>query len=406
MKSNKEKISQKIKKQIESLGGIFNSEDINGDRQMAVLLGELQIAQLELEMQNDELLISSNLLESERTKFAGFFNLAPVGYFILDHLGHVIEVNQIGAKLLGIAKEKILEQRFQSFINSNDYENFYNFLQRLKANQKKESKEFKLRSKGKGPQEICARIEGIAINSNFTNELQFYVAVIDVTKEKLIAKAMFELEDEKQKLVLSTQLGAQENERFKISGILHDSICQLLYGIRLNLQHIQFNHKEAEFKNVHQLIAQAIKETRELSYELTPSVLRDFGLIAGLREMVERISTPHFKIALQLDKASDSLSTEIQLSVFRIVQELLNNCIKHANATKAKVVVKLEDGHVCICVSDNGIGFAEDFEMATMHGSGLRGIKNRISLLNGELTMKPLKNGSEINIKFKNEMLA
>lgn len=527
MKSNKEKIISTLKNRIESDFIKDKSATNVSDKQVAILLGELQIAQLELEMQNDELSLSAQMLETERAKFAGFFNLAPFGYFILDQYGIVTEANQIGLALLNINKRKISSQRFQSFVAPEYWEDFYAFLHKMKPSGQKQSIEVKLVLSNE--KVMYTRMEGIAINNQFTQNLEYYVTVIDitdsrnaqqelretnkrleltltasstgtwtinlkdnrvfldqfslalldvhtwdfdgslksfvqiihpedrdlvrhqllnsadnteridvefkvkhkngeirhmvakghqvktdvpdlffagilidVTERKKINEAAQELLHEKQKLILSTTFSAQEKERYRISSALHDSICQLLYGIRLNLHNIQVSNKvKNELKNVHQLLAQAIRETRELSYELTPSVLRDFGFVEGVREMAHRLSTSNFSIHTQINTGANLLDSDLQLSIFRIIQELLNNIIKHAQATMAEVFVCTEGGFASIVVNDNGVGFGLDQETAMINGSGLRGIKNRVFLLNGTINLNTSSNGTNVSIKFK-----
>lgn len=528
MKSSKDKILETFRNRLNRLGERRNMLDHEiGEEQTALLLGELQLAQIELEMQNDELLVAAQLLETERAKFAGFFNSAPVGYFILDHLAVINEVNQMGVKLLAYPKDKIIDQRFQSFVSPSYLEHFYTFLHQMQRPGQKNSVEVKLSLSG--GEEIYTLLEGTAIINNFTNKVQYYVTVVDMTQEKVSQQKLIEttqrlamtlsasetgiwtldlakrqiffdsyslsllgfrtfdgnvhtflqhihpddrslvkhaimensdelkkidfefkvfkedgsvkylgakgqaienldgspylagiisdmtkknqleqasrnLQQEKQKLILSTALIAQESERQRISSQLHDSICQLLYGIRLNLQHIQNGKNDRKFDSVHQLLAQAIKETRELSYELTPSVLRDFGLRAGIREMVDRLNSSHFKISLQVSESADSLISSVQLTIFRIIQELLNNTIKHAQADKAEIMLLIKDDWITLKVSDNGKGFNAEEEFAYTKGSGLRGIKNRVTLLNGTIDFFTDTHGHTTTIEFQNEM--
>jgi PAS domain S-box-containing protein len=529
MKSNKDKIISNYKQRIERVAPANEVEEPLNERQVATLLGELQIAQLELEMQNDELSMSAQMLETERAKFADFFNLAPVGYFILDQLGMVTEANQIGLKLLSITKNALLNQRFQSFIAPDDFEKFYSFLHKMKPKEAKQTAEIKMQLFN--GEQIYTKMEGIAIHNSFADVLAYYVTVTDITANKIaqqkiqvtterlemslsasgagtwsidltenrvfldefslkllelrswefdgsfkkfielvhpedqhiIKRQLFndmsqvekidlefrirtkagqikylatkghhiqtelgkqlsigilldmterkknalakqELRDEKQKLILATTFKAQEIERQKISSALHDSICQLLYGIRLNLQSIQLDGgPNPELKMVNQLLNRAIKETRELSYELTPSILRDFGFVEGIREMAQRLSSKNFHITAKLKKEADLLSDDLQLSVFRIIQELINNSIKHGNANKAEIIVCTENGMVTVWVCDNGIGFKEDIDTLMARGSGLRGIRNRISLLDGRIEVKSSNEGTKIKISFKNQ---
>lgn len=528
MKSDKYRLINALKKRIDDIainGGLLGEKII--DEQIAVLLSELKIAQIELELQNDGLSNAAQLLETERSKFAGFFNLAPIGYFILNFLGEVHEANQAGLELFETDIDTIKNQRFQSFIAPEHWERFYGFLHKLQPNEAKQSIEIKIALVSN--KVIYAKIKGIAIDNPITRKIQYYLTVSDITTNRSahrelknttqrlaltleasgmgtwtidlhenrifldnyglslleihpwdfdgsikkfieniypadqfqvkehflnhanhsqkidvefriltadgnikyfvvqgclvdahLPKLFFagviidiserkrhaliekELAEETQKLILSTTINVQEKERQKIGSILHDSICQLLYGIRLNLQNVSLGHKAPnDFKNVHELLALAIKETRELSYELVPSVLRDFGLTEGILEMAKRLSTSAFKINTQIGKEVDKLDSDLQLSIFRTVQELINNCIKHANATNAEIRLSLIKHKIEIIVKDNGVGFEHDLENSIKTGTGLRSLKNRIFLLNGDLDLKTGSKGTEIKIMFE-----
>lgn len=467
-----------------------------------------------------------NRLNQERAKFVDLFDLAPVGYFILDYLGNVEEANQNGVDLLDISKEKILHRRFQSFIAPQCWEDFYLFLHRMQYNEGKQSVELKL---GQSAERwVYTRMEGIVISSILVTDSKYYITVIDITdsrnaqqtlkdaKERLemtlkasstgtwtvgcteetvfldphslkilgISDSMFDgtvkglvalvypedrqlvcryllsansgskeidlefrvktagndikyiaakgqeiktpeissyftgilmditarkkmeqeaemLKNGQQKLILSATLTAQEKERNNISRALHDSICQLLYGIGLNLDNIQRNHHlQDEFRNVRQLLDQAINETRQISYDLTPSVLRDFGFAAGVKEMAQRTSTSDFMIYTRIDQKADVLNPDVQLYVFRMIQELINNCIKHAHASFAEIEVNIKAQQVLVKVSDNGSGLTTDMEGAMQKGSGLSGIKNRVYLLNGQLKFNNSKKGFTVTIVF------
>jgi PAS domain S-box-containing protein len=496
----------------------LSPEEIN------VLLNELQVYQLELEMQNDELKASYATLDQERAKFVGLYDLAPVGYFILDYLGVVEEANQNGVDLLNMSKQTIIRRRFQSFIAPYSWQDFYNFLHRMQHNDGKQSAEIKLLLPH--DQIIYTRMEGIAIPSMMASEIKYYITLIDITESRNAQKVLKEtkerlemtlkasatgtwtieydantvfldthslniigidswkfegtitglieivhpedqslvkqhlisalngpkeidlefrivsnndrvryiaakghkitvlddkscfagilmditdrkkmeedaemLKNGQQKLILSATLTAQEKERNTISRALHDSVCQLLYGIRLNLESVQHKHQlKGEFKNVNELLDQAIKETRQLSYELTPSVLKDFGFVAGVKEMAQRTSSPDFKILAYIDNDADALDPEVQLYIFRMIQEMISNCIKHANASRAEIKVSFVDKQVVIKVADNGTGLKINMDEAGRRGSGLSGIRNRVYLLNGKIRFSSTKKGLTITI--------
>ncbi|AMP99247.1 Putative signal transduction histidine kinase [Pedobacter cryoconitis] len=518
------RLSEKLKYKNENFSSKISLtiDDVN------ILLNELQVYQLELEMQNDELKTSYLTLDQERAKFVGLFDLAPVGYFILDYLGVVEEANQNGIDLLNITRQTILYQRFQSFISPQSWEDFYNFLHRMQYNDTKQTAEIKL--KLADGQVIFTRMEGRAISSIVVTDVKYYITVIDVTESRNAQQVLKEtkerlemtlkasatgtwticgetcsvfldphsfkimgikscdfngtisglialvhpddqqhlsnhlqsaiqgakdidlefriasgaddfkyiaakgheikmqeefiyfagiltditerkrlereaesLKNDQQKLILSATLIAQEKERNLISRALHDSVCQLLYGIKLNLESVErTNYLKGEFKNVNALLDQVIKETRQISYELTPTVLKDFGFVAGIKEMAQRTSTDHFHIETYIDSTADFLRTDVQLYIFRMIQELINNCIKHAKATKAEIKVRLHHNQVSIRVADNGIGFNPHTAQAGPIGSGLSGIKNRVYLLNGQVKFHNTKQGMVVTITFEN----
>jgi PAS domain S-box-containing protein len=524
---NREKIIALLQTRKESSKAInANAENNISDDEISVLLNELQIFQMELEMQNDELKASYQMLEAERSKLAGFFNQAPVGYFILNYSGYVEEANETGTELFKVPKSELIGSKFQDFINQDYTENFNFFLKEIALTSNRQFLEIKL---SYNKVNFYARIEGVSISNLFTDKVQYYLTVQDVTESKsaeqklmdtterltMTLKAsstgtwtmqldenqifldefsseilginpyefdgkiktfidLIDTEDqafvrqsfinavnngsridlefkinsdcgitkvlyaqgqeiasfqgrnyfagilmditektnlallaenarkEKQRLILSATLIAQEKERTRISIALHDSICQILYGIRLNLQNIQRSHPgNVQFGNVNVLLDQAIQETREISYELTPSVLRDFGFIAGIQELAQRLSVTGFKIEATIETDLKFFDEDKQLYVFRIIQELINNCIKHAEASLAEIKIFSEDSWLNVVFSDNGKGFDYNINKGLIKGSGLRSIKNRIFLLNGNMDVKSSDSGTTITIKIK-----
>lgn len=225
--------------------------------------------------------------------------------------------------------------------------------------------------------------------------------IIDRTRQHNLEDEAERLRLNQQRAIMSAAIQAQEKERTALSQFLHDSVCQLLYGIKLNLQSMQFSNRyKGPFQNVNALLDRVIKETREISYELTPSVFRDFGFIAGIKELFQRLSTDDFTIRLTACAQMDTLNQDVQLYLFRILQELINNCIKHAEASLVEVHLTLDKHWVRIAVEDNGRGFKQPVDQALRAGSGIRAIKHRIFLLNGTIQFSSDAAGSKVHITF------
>ena len=496
------------------------------------LLHELQVFQIELEMQNDELRSSHESLELERKKFLSLYDLAPVGYFILNQFGVIEEVNTTGSQMIGAPKAILLKQRLQEFIATESIKNFYAFIRKLQNTGQKQNCQLWL--KASTGQSYYTQIEGVGVR-NASGDKQFYIAAIDIT-ERMEAEQRLYNANERLKMTLeasatgtweidlqkrtifmddycytiygykpwefdgkyetffeaihpddadkmrsafetalkeSTEidleyrikngsalkylrirghiinkdkdnnkaashfvgimiditeskkqesnteglrlnqerninkavLQVQENERKRISESLHDSVSQLLYAIRLNFQNYkEVSAKKDDFAAINDLIDQAIKETRNISFELAPSILTDFGLREGIKEMIKRISMPQFVVKSQLSILKARLDPNLEISVFRIVQELLNNSIKHGRATEAHVKINTINGHINILVNDNGIGFNVKDSDYLLKGSGLRSIKNRVNLYNGSMDIKStVDKGTSVYIILKHD---
>jgi len=351
-----------------------NAEDsagaANSRQEIETLLHEIQVQQIELEMQNDELRLANNELELQRSKFAGLFDLAPVGYFILDAFGVIKEVNNTGSQMLQLPINKITGKKFEIFLARGELELFTNFLEAIQVDEIRDSSPLTMIRRG---QKFYAQVAGIVPPENSPENIRCYIAVIDITDRK---KA--ELEHEKQ--ILAATIHTQENERKRISEALHDSVGQLLYGIKLKLD--QQSVSAELVKDLHKLLDQAIAETRNISFELAPSILKDFGLPVTVDEMAKRLCTRYLSIQVDISlRKRLELNTEI--TIFRVIQELVNNSIKHAEATKIVITVRKENA-IVIEVSDNGLGFDPKSRKASA-GSGLSAIRNRISLYGGEM---------------------
>jgi two-component system, NarL family, sensor kinase len=197
----------------------------------------------------------------------------------------------------------------------------------------------------------------------------------------------------------------QENERKRIVRELHDGVGQLLIVAKLRMEAIEGQDKLKE--EVRGLIDETIAEIRRISYNVMPSAIVDFGLEAALKGLCENIKRhTGLKIDFQYVKETkDLLNFEISIGVFRIVQEGLNNIIKHAKASK--VILYLVEGEESIyfILKDNGAGFDKE-NLVNKRGFGLGGMKERAKLIDGDVEIQSSPgNGTivEVNIPVKKQ---
>jgi signal transduction histidine kinase/ligand-binding sensor domain-containing protein len=188
-------------------------------------------------------------------------------------------------------------------------------------------------------------------------------------------------------------LASQEGERQRIAAELHDSLGQSLLIIknRAVLALTSFPDPESTREQLEEISAgasQAVEEVREISYNLRPYQLDRFGLTKGLKALcVETSKSSGIQVASDVDEIDNIFPKEAESSIYRIVQEAMNNIIKHSRAEEAALVLRGTDGALLLNIHDNGRGFppiaeATSAEAATA-GFGLIGIAERVRMLGG-----------------------
>lgn len=483
------------------------------------LIHELEVYQVELELQNDELTISQILLEKEKTRFSGLFDLSPVAYFVLNRNAIILECNDTAALMFRIHKKALIGRPFNLYVFGEYKDIFYSYVSKIINNNRQYSCEVKFHTLDQNF--FYGRVEGklvadgemdcfyfavsditekrlaelkhretesqlqMALSSSYTgtwnvdlemkrvqlnphaiailgfeftnthNSFESFLKVIykddlpvvesafreaiesnselhitfrihhpdkatrhvearghmskpgfektflsgiitDITEKVKLETIALKLKTEQQLNIIRAIVETGETERTRISEALHDSIAQTLYAIGLNLDNCKT--KEPSYQKAYTLVQQAINQTRNISFELAPAVLTDFGLPAALKEMLNRINSKQLKFLLRLSGFSKRMTNNAEIFIFRIVQELSNNVIKHSKAHKGGITLNRKKSTVIIKIMDDGIGF--DTNERTASSSGLYSIKNRIALYNGEMSLVSKKNiGTTVTVK-------
>jgi ligand-binding sensor domain-containing protein/two-component sensor histidine kinase len=189
-------------------------------------------------------------------------------------------------------------------------------------------------------------------------------------------------------------IDSQETERKRIAAELHDSLGQNLLIINNSIKNYnkQINKKNSDLELISSTIKDSISEVREISYNLHPHLLDRLGLKEALNSVINKLSqATNINFKSRIDEVDMLIPENFKIHLFRIVQELLNNVVKHSNATTVNVRIKLVQNHINIIVQDNGKGFVvkslEDNSM-NADGFGLRNISERAKLLGGELKIE------------------
>ncbi|MGZ3920426.1 MAG: tetratricopeptide repeat-containing sensor histidine kinase [Bacteroidia bacterium] len=188
-------------------------------------------------------------------------------------------------------------------------------------------------------------------------------------------------------------LQAEENERTRIARELHDGIGQQLSAAKLNLDalanNLKLNKPEDSllFKNVLDLMDESVKEVRQVSHSMMPNTLLKTGLASALREFINRISgAGGLKINLGIIGLNERLDQMTEQILFRVLQEIVNNIIKHSGATEVTIQLIRAEEELTLMIEDNGVGFNAAEKLKDESGGiGLKNIKSRIEFLNGHI---------------------
>ena len=207
--------------------------------------------------------------------------------------------------------------------------------------------------------------------------------------------------------LLERLISAQEEERHRVARELHDEAGQALSAIMMDLARaIDGLPSEAvEAKQVmlqsRALAAQTLAELRKLIYDLRPEVLDQLGLAPALRSYVKsRLEAQDIKVRLRLSGLEDRLPSRLEITLFRIIQESITNVVRHSGASVVNIQVAVTDSLVTATIEDDGQGFDVETALQASESWGLRGIRERVSLVNGQLSIES-KPGQGTRIRFQ-----
>ncbi|MEW6441691.1 MAG: ATP-binding protein [bacterium] len=232
----------------------------------------------------------------------------------------------------------------------------------------------------------------------------------DITDKKKAENAL--RESEKQLRHLSSELlCAQEKERKRISAELHDDLGQSLAVLKLRVRAMERNlgHDKAELREeaegTLQYLNQVIENVRRISRDLSPTIVTDLGLSAGLRRLVaDFVKHNRVEVCLQAEGVDPGLSQHQQVMLYRIIQEALTNIEKHAGPSRACIVLERQEGFLSCRIEDDGNGF--DLEQIRSRdpaerGLGLPTMQERVRMLGGTLDLASrIGEGTRIRFSF------
>lgn len=221
--------------------------------------------------------------------------------------------------------------------------------------------------------------------------------------EEINRRKLAELEKNQKLYALDAMISGQEVERKRIARDLHDGLGVLLSTVQNHFNSIQAEIEKIQkldvYSKANELLDEACTEVRKIAHNMMPGTLLKLGLAPAVKDMCDNLSSASgIQIEFHAFGMDERMSEAVEITIYRLAQEALNNIIKHAKATEALVQLSHDSDQITLTVEDNGTGF-HVAEAKKKGGMGLRNLESRVKYLNGVLTIEssPGK-GASINV--------
>lgn len=206
-----------------------------------------------------------------------------------------------------------------------------------------------------------------------------------IKNQLALQSAILKKQEESSKAILI----AEDKERSRIAAELHDGVGQIMSAAKMNLSAFETDivftseAQKKSFTNLLLLIDEGCKEVRNVSHQMMPGALQKFGLERALTEIVQQIDPKILKIILHVEGLEPNGNPTVENILYRISQEGINNCLKHAKATELHISLDKNPEGISLSMEDNGIGF--DVAKTEKNGIGLENIYSRVKYLKGTI---------------------
>lgn len=322
------------------------------------------------------------------TKYQKVFSECADPIILLDTKARIIDYNKATLDLFQFKETCLNLIAFNSFMN--DKNDIKTIVKTILEKGFIRDFECQIRAKDNVIRNCLVSVNQI---TNSYGEIISYQAIIkDITEKSKISQ-----------LLLKTAIETQENERERISKDLHDGVGQSLAAIKLHLEVLKMgveknDTNDNEFETIKGLIKNSIVQLRNICFDTLPPVLSDYGLIKAVQGLTQKSSTTNFQINFSHSDTFPALDKSLEIAMYRIIQEFINNTIKHGQASNIFINIQRQEDSISLCLKDDGIGFNIN-NLLIYEGQGLKNIKSRVESFNGQVNFNSAPNeGTEFGI--------
>lgn len=346
------------------------------------------------------------LLESEK-RFRNLIRDLQIGVLLQNADGSIEMTNNVMCRMFGVSENVLLGSKIWEFYTDVTHEDGRRFLKEERPSYKAIQTKTLVKDVVMGvwhpkkQERIWIIINADPILDENQNVKRIVCSFTDITERKKLERKSFAEKMAHQRQLAQATIDGQERERLEIGKELHDNIGQQLTTTKLFLDLAKTTADTATqvmldraLRNVTDLI----NEVRSISRSLVPPTLKDLGFIDSVNDLIEPVRCTQ-SLAVELDYFDfdeDKIPDNQKLALYRIIQEQLNNIIKHARARQVSIILRLTVHNVLLQIKDDGVGFELE---KVKRGLGLSNIHNRAELFGGKalFTSSPNK-GCEVNV--------
>ncbi len=325
---------------------------------------------------------AQELVEQNEEKFRNIFNYSNDAIFITDTWGKYLEVNEIALSRAGYSKPEFLNMNIRNLDEYYQSNSLNDYFHELETKGIATTEVFYINLLG---QKLYTEVNGRSID--YQGEKAFLHISRDISARK-----------EVERKILETIIETEEKERTRFAQDLHDGIGPYLSATKLFLQSIARSEDTDARNNLinkaHFSLDEIIKNIKEISNNISPHVLRNFGLLSAMQSFKQKLNSNETKIFIVSNIEDQRFNENIEITCFRIILELINNTLKYSQASQIDIKINTRGTLLELDFSHNGQGFNFDKTFKFAKGQGLFNIINRVNSLKGKYNFKTSETGN------------